>query len=222
MAKVDGNSEETVSSEAVSEENGVDEASEENTENEESTEAPEEETSEEILLLESRVLELEKECDTLKASNEKLEKDLLLTVADTENYKKRLGREQEDLIKFAHESFFKDLIVTMDHFDKALEASAKASNMDAILEGVKLIYGEIKETMKKNGVKDIDSVGKEFDPNLHEAIAKVPSEEHKEDNIVEEFRKGYFLNDRVLRASMVTVSTGKPQPKTEEEDKNNK
>jgi len=181
-----------------------------------SSEAEENKESGGMSDLEARIAELERENEKLTEEKKSMQDEHLRNMAETENYKKRLQREKDDLIKFANESFVKDLIVTVDHFDKAMEAVSSGDNMESIREGINLIYTEFKEVMKKNGVSNIVSVGESFDPNLHEAVAKLPSDE-EENKIVQEFRKGYSLNERVLRAAMVAVSTGKaeetPEPK---------
>jgi len=179
-----------------------------------SSEAEENKESDTIHALEACIVKLEQENEKLIEEKKSMQDESLRSMAETENYKKRLQREKDDLIKFANESFVKDLIVTIDHFDKAMEAVSSADNMESIREGIDLIYTEFKEVMKKNGVSDIVAVGENFDPNLHEAVAKLPSEE-KENKIVQEFRKGYRLNERVLRAAMVAVSTGKTEEKPE-------
>ncbi len=169
-----------------------------------------------IKALEEKVAKLQKEKEKLQRESKEIKESCLLKLADTENYKKRLTREHEESIKFANEGMLKDFIVVLDHFNKAIDAAEKTTNMESMLEGIKLTFAELREAMRKNGVEDIPAVGEQFDPNLHEAVARVPSE-HEENRIVEEYRKGYMLNKRVLVAPMVAVSSGKPKSEESEE-----
>lgn len=135
---------------------------------------------------------------------------LLRVMAEFDNYKKRIAREKEDFAKFATESVIRDLIVIIDdlqlvesHVDKNASAETKA-----ILDGVMMVHSKLMKIMETNGLKEIE-VGTKFDPALHEAIAYVPSEGHEDGDIIEVQRKGYTLNDRLIKPAQVIVSKGK-------------
>lgn len=140
---------------------------------------------------------------------------MLRTIAEYENAKKRTEREKEGFLKYAIESFVKDLIPILDSIDRALSSTQTSKDFNALSEGVELIQKQITTTLEKRGVSRISAIGKTFDPNLHEAIAQVDSDQI-ENTIVHEFQTGYTLNDRLIRASTVTVSKGSPPLEVEE------
>jgi molecular chaperone GrpE len=149
------------------------------------------------------------EYEKQKAEYERQKDWMLRTVAEFENSKKRAEREKEEFLKYASESFVKDLIPAIDSIERAL-ASVKASkDFDALVEGVDIIHKQLLSVLEKRGVTPIEAVGEPFDPNLHEAIAHIESDEVPENRIIEEWRRGYMLHNRVIRPSMVAVSKGK-------------
>ena len=128
----------------------------------------------------------------------------LRAVADLDNYKKRAIREKADIIKYGKEDVIKDILPFVDSLDRAL-AHADNSDVQAFKEGIKLIQEQLLSCLKKHGVEKIDSVGLDFDPNFHDAMMQVESEEHAENKVVNEVQKGYLLNGRLLRPSKVCV-----------------
>ncbi len=128
----------------------------------------------------------------------------LRVVADLENYKKRSIREKADIIKYGKEDIIKDILPFVDNLDRALD-HADSSDIQALKEGIRLIQEQLLSCLKKHGVEKIDSVGLDFDPNFHEAIMQVESEEHAENKVVNEVQKGYLLNGRLLRPSKVCI-----------------
>ncbi len=128
----------------------------------------------------------------------------LRAVADLDNYKKRAIRERADIIKYGNENIIKDILPFVDSLDRALE-HADSSDVQAFKEGIKLIQEQLLSCLKKHGVEKIDSVGLDFDPNFHEAMMQVESEEHAENKVVNEVQKGYLLNGRLLRPSKVCI-----------------
>ncbi len=150
--------------------------------------------------LEQRVKELERE-------KEELYDKLLRLHAEFENFRKRIQRELELHKELANESIIKELLVVVDNFERALESLEKDGQTDSFAEGVKLIYKQLKELLRRFGVEEIEAEGKKFDPNLHEAVMQV---EHEEDNIVvQEVQKGYRLKGKLIRPSKVIVSKKK-------------
>jgi len=130
--------------------------------------------------------------------------------ADFENTKKRLAKDKSAAIAYANESFAKDILAVVDSFEQALASigSADEDNSSEILEkmkeGVHLTYEQLKKVLEKNSIKEIESDGT-YDPNLHQAIMQVESDEHESGQIVQVMQKGYTIKDRVLRPSMVST-----------------
>jgi molecular chaperone GrpE len=153
-----------------------------------------------------------------------LEDRLLRLAAEFDNYKKRMAKEFNYLIKNANENLIFQLLDTLDNFQRALNsAPAKggisnktSDDYDSFHKGVELIYTHMKEILTKEGLKEIEALGKPFDPNFHEAVTQAESNEYDEGIIMDEISKGYMLNDRLLRASKVVVSKGKPKEEKKE------
>jgi len=130
--------------------------------------------------------------------------------ADFDNSKKRLEREKANAVSYANESFAKDILAVMDSFDNALNAieSADMENSAEILaqmkEGVKLTHEQLAKVLEKNHIKVVDCEG-EFDPEVHQAIMQVESENHEAGDVVQVMQKGYTIKDRVLRPAMVST-----------------
>lgn len=130
-------------------------------------------------------------------------------LADFDNYRKRVSRDREELVKFAASETVKDMLVTADNLGLAL-AQAKDQE-DSFVKGVKLAYDSFLKALKDHGAEPFDSVGMELDPNRHEAIATLPSADFAEGLISTEVKKGWMLNGRLLRAAQVVVSSGPAQ-----------
>jgi molecular chaperone GrpE len=134
-------------------------------------------------------------------------KDLLLRkTAEFENYRKRTDRERAALAETAAAGIIEELLPLVDDLERALKAEPGADGADAYRRGVELIHRQLVEILRKRGVKPIEAVGVDFDPYYHQAVAHEPAEGRREGEIVEEFRRGYLLGDRLLRPSMVKVA----------------
>jgi molecular chaperone GrpE len=129
--------------------------------------------------------------------------------AEFENYKRRAQRDQSDAIRYANESLLKKLLSTLDNLERAIQCGKDAGTTGSLLEGVELTHKQFLETVEKLGVRQVSSTGSLFDPNMHQAVAQVESETTEPNTVVEEFQKGYFLHDRILRPAMVTVAKEK-------------
>jgi molecular chaperone GrpE len=129
--------------------------------------------------------------------------------AEFENYKRRAQRDQSDAIRYANESLLKKLLSTLDNLERAIQCGKDAGTTGSLLEGVELTHKQFLETVEKLGVRQVSSTGSLFDPNIHQAVAQVESETAEPNTVVEEFQKGYFLHDRILRPAMVTVAKEK-------------
>jgi len=193
----------------VAEENETDivEGDEETIVNEEEVESEEDETPPSV----------EDEIDQLKSEYEAKLDRMLRTVAEYENAKKRAIRDKEEFQKYAVESVIKDLLPVIDSMNRAIESAKESTDFNSLHEGIKLIQKQIHNVLERSNVSTIDAVGENFDPNLHEAITQVESD-LPTNAIVAEFQVGYKLRDRVLRASMVSISQGSSSPEIDEED----
>lgn len=141
---------------------------------------------------------------------------LLRAQADYENYKKRVAREKDDLYKFGNERLMRELLPILDNFERSLAHAKEAGSLEGIVEGVDLIRKDMLNTLNKFGLREVAAQGEKFDPSMHEATAQVPSSDYPEGTVMEEFQKGYFIHDRLLRPAMVVVA-GAP-PETENSD----
>ncbi|MBM4340583.1 MAG: nucleotide exchange factor GrpE [Deltaproteobacteria bacterium] len=131
---------------------------------------------------------------------------LLRAAADLENYKKRAAREKEDWMKFANEDLMKSILPFIDNLERAVNHAEKVVDTGVLTEGVKLTLQQILQTLNRFGLVQFDSVGKPFDPALHEAMLVVETDQHEPEQVVEEFQRGYLLNERLLRPATVSVS----------------
>jgi molecular chaperone GrpE len=133
---------------------------------------------------------------------------LLRTTADFENFKKRAAREKQDAIKFANESLLQKLIPILDNFDMALSAAQNAQTdaVQSLQTGVNMIYQQFKNAMTDAGLEEISAEGKNFDPNLHEAVSQQETEDVPEGRVVQQLRKGYKFRERLLRPASVVVA----------------
>jgi molecular chaperone GrpE len=159
-----------------------------------------------------------KEIEGLKKKLEEKEKEakenydrLLRTAADLENYKKRVAREKEEWTKFANEDLMRAILPFIDNLERAVDHAQKVADTGVLIEGVRLTIQQLLQTLNKFGLSSFQSVGKPFDPTRHEAMLVVETEQHEPNQVVEEFQKGYLLNDRLLRPA--TVSVSKPPEK---------
>lgn len=155
----------------------------------------------------------DEEIEELKKALEEKEKEakehydrLLRVAADFENYKKRAAREKEEWAKFSNEDFIKTLLPFLDNLERAVAHSQKVKDSGVLIEGVRLTLQELLQMLARFGLSTFESVGKPFDPARHEAILVVPTDQQEPNQVMEEFQKGYFLYDRLLRPATVSVS----------------
>jgi molecular chaperone GrpE len=130
----------------------------------------------------------------------------LRCAADLDNFKKRMIKETEEYRKFANEELIKALLPTVDNLERALAHSEGSSDPGALLEGVRMVHKQFMDTLAKFGVERIVSLGKTFDPNFHQALMQVKTNESPPNTVVTEVTKGYLLAGRLIRPSMVGVS----------------
>ncbi|HUP45665.1 MAG TPA: nucleotide exchange factor GrpE [Thermoanaerobaculia bacterium] len=130
------------------------------------------------------------------------------TLADFENFRKRIEREKAEYFKYALAGTFKDFLPVLDNFDRAL---AHAEEGDDFHKGVLLIYKQLFDILKKAGLRPIEEQGVAFDPNVHEAVIREENPEVSNQTVIDVMQKGYFLHDRLLRPALVKVAVGGPE-----------
>jgi molecular chaperone GrpE len=141
--------------------------------------------------------------------------------ADFENYRKRSLREKEELLNFAAEELIRQLLPVLDNFELALASGRE--NPEGFFAGVEMIYRQLRDLLSSQGLKPVPALAEEFDPGRHEAVGweEVPGE-GKDNIIIKELRKGYFLKDKVLRPAMVVVArSAKPEDEVQEGEEGN-
>lgn len=148
------------------------------------------------------------EIGKLKEENKKLEQDVLLAKADLINYRKRKDEEVARMLKFSNEDLVKELLPTIDNFERAIKMDDDdlTDEVSKFLEGFKMIYCSLINTMEKYEVKAIDGINKPFDPTYHQAVMTEKREGVEPGIVIEVLQKGYLLKDKVIRPAMVRVS----------------
>ena len=143
----------------------------------------------------------------LQAKYDNLNNQYIRLAADFDNYRKRQAQERENLLKYGAENTLKQLIEVLDNFDRGQKAVENIEDCQKIKDSFNLALKQMKDTLTKIGLETIETEGKEFDPNFHEAVMQTPTSEHPEGTIINELQKGYKIGDKVLRASLVNVAT---------------
>ncbi len=126
--------------------------------------------------------------------------------ADFENYKRRTKVENEEFLKYASFDLVRELLEVSDNFGRAIESMKTADGAEGLVEGIEMIRKQFCEILNRNGVTAIKAFGEQFDPYIHEAIMNVTSDDYPNNEIIEEFKQGYKLYDKVIRPSVVKVS----------------
>ena len=144
--------------------------------------------------------------DSLQSKIDELNDRYLRLYSEFDNYKKRTGKERIDLIKTAGIEIISEMIPVLDDLERAVKSNEKVNDIEAIKNGIKLIYNKLANSLTKKGLEPLESIGNDFDAELHEAITSIaaPSEEMK-GKIVDEVEKGYLLNGKVIRYAKVIV-----------------
>ncbi|HEV8439805.1 MAG TPA: nucleotide exchange factor GrpE [Methylomirabilota bacterium] len=163
------------------------------------SDVPAEIPEDEIRRLQEALAAKSREVESLQDKNLRL-------MAEFDNARKRAAREREDFVRFANESLLRELLPVLDNFDRALQAAKGERSATAVTAGVELIHRELLRVLDKFGVTPFSSVGQPFDPERHEAVARVPSAEHPEMTVIGETARGYTMHGRVLRPALVTVA----------------
>ncbi len=193
QGNVENNQDNSVSGTDVDEDEGDEVSAKEETKGE--VDALDDLTKEEILELKKKAEERDTYLD-----------QLLRTKAEFMNYQKRMAKESESTSQFAVQSLILDFLPELDNFDRALKLADSTKDIKKFVEGIKLIEEQLFKVLGKYGVEPVETVGKAFDPNLHEAVMEEENNEMPHHTIIEEFQRGFLLKERVIRPSKVKVS----------------
>lgn len=150
--------------------------------------------------------EVQAELRRLREEAESWRQRALRMQADFENFRRRTRQEREEWASAAVAGVIEKFLPVLDHLELALKSGQQSTDVGSLLQGVDMVVRQFRDVLEREGVSAIETVGKPFDPNLHEAIAQVSDTEEPPGTVVEEFRKGYRYKDRVLRPAMVKVS----------------
>src|SRR5438874_12822698 len=151
----------------------------------------------------------QQEIEALKKDRDNLHDRLLRKQAEFENYRKRMDREKSDFMQFASADLMKELLNVLDSFELALKNAATQNGEQNVLRGFELIYKQIEDTLARFGLKPIEVKGKKFDPHFHQAVSTEATDGVEENTVIQEMRKGYLLNGRILRPAMVSLAAKK-------------
>ncbi|WNQ14211.1 nucleotide exchange factor GrpE [Paenibacillus aurantius] len=146
------------------------------------------------------------ELEELRKQVEEHQQRFLRAQADFDNFRRRSRQEKEDFAKYASAKVIEQLLPIVDNFERALTSSKETKDFEALLKGLEMTARQLEQVLKNEGLQAMETVGQPFNPDFHQAIMQVESEEHGEGIVVEEVQKGYVLKDKVLRPAMVKVS----------------
>jgi molecular chaperone GrpE len=141
--------------------------------------------------------------EDLRRERDGLQDRLLRTAAEFDNYRKRMDRERRELADYTAGEVISELLPIVDNLERALQAAAED---DPLRKGVELIHRQMLDLLRKRGVKPIEALGTDFDPNFHQAVIHEESTEHREGEVMAELQRGYVVGDRLLRPAMVKVA----------------
>ena len=177
-------------------------------ENEVEEEKLETEVNEETQATDESTEQLQEKYDASQKEVEELKDKLLRRQAEFENFKKRTQKEKEAIVTYASEGLVTDLLPSLDSFERALEVEVDEDDekSKALYEGLELVYNQLIEVLKNNGLQQIECVNEKFDHNCHHAVVQQESEDHEADTVIQELGKGYKYKEKVIRPSMVMVS----------------
>ena len=147
---------------------------------------------------------LAEELVELRQERDGLQDRLLRQAAEFDNYRKRVDRERKDTAQYAAAEFLQDLLPVVDDFERALQVGAPGA--ESYRQGLEIIHRALMDMLRKRGVTPIDSVGTDFDPQVHQAVSYDEDPARRDGEVIEEFRRGYRLGDKLLRPAMVKVA----------------
>lgn len=149
---------------------------------------------------------LKADYDKLKTEAETREAQYLRLVADFDNFRKRNIQEREELLKYGAQETVTKILPILDTFEMANKSIKDMDDCEKIKESINILQKQFMDALEKIGLQKIEAEGQKFDPNLHEAVKQTPSEEHEDQTIIDEYRCGFMLNDKVIRPTMVNVA----------------
>lgn len=158
--------------------------------------------------LAEHIAALQAELEQLKADAAEAHDRYLRAIADFDNFRKRQREEVARQVNLAREELLLKILPIIDNFERAVQAAEAQHSYESLVEGVNLTLRQMREMLEREGVKPIEAVGSEFDPELHEAMMRVETDEVPENTVVDELEKGYTIDGRVLRPSRVRVAAG--------------
>ena len=152
------------------------------------------------------IVALQADLDDARHQIDELKKQILYANAEFQNFRRRKEDEQKDLAKFSNSELIRSLLPILDNFERALQAAEKTRNFDALVSGVSGTSKQMQSFLLKAGVTPIEALGKEFDPNYHEAIGHAEDTDYPPHTVAEEVQRGYMMHERVLRPTLVRVA----------------
>jgi molecular chaperone GrpE len=155
---------------------------------------------------ESQAVDHAAEIQVLTGKLEEADNRYLRLQADFDNFRRRTRLEIEAVEKYRAQKLVTELLPALDNFERALKLEADHEQTKSVLQGIEMVYRSLVDALKKEGVEAIEAVGKEFDPNFHQAVMTGEDENFGSNIVTDEFQKGYMLKDRVIRPSMVKVN----------------
>jgi len=145
-----------------------------------------------------------------KAEAARFKDQWMRSAADFDNFRKRTRKELEDTRKMGREELLKDLLPVFDNLERAMTSAERATDVKPVSDGLKMVLRQFVDTIGRNGITKVPTVGNPFDPSLHEAIQQVETDEHPPGTVVAEVQPGYLQGERLVRAAMVVVAKPKP------------
>ena len=156
--------------------------------------------------LEKTVKKLEEQLGAEQQKTQEYLTRLKYLQADFENYRRRVENQVQEAVKRSNEQLVSCLIGVLDDFEVAISAGQTTENKDALLDGIKMVHKKLDKLLAKEGLERLECVGKPFDPNMHEILAQIPTNDHESGTVLEEARKGFVFKGKVLRPSVVTIA----------------
>lgn len=146
-----------------------------------------------------------------------LQDRLLRSHAELENFRRRVQKESTEAAKYSALPFIRDLLPGIDNLYRAVDAAEQSGDTVNLIQGIKMVAAQFSDVLKKQKIETISPEGQSFDPNLHEALAQVPSPDHEPMTVMQVIENGYKIHDRVIRPAKVMVSCAPPEPAPESE-----
>jgi len=149
--------------------------------------------------------------DPQQAKIDELQNRIIRMQADAENFRRRIQREQDEARRFESLRLVRDLLPGLDGLNRAISSAEQTGDMQTLLDGIKMVAQQFRDTLKAHAAEPIEALGQPFDPNLHEALTQIPSAEHPPMTVLQVVEMGYRMHDRVVRPARVIVSSAPPE-----------